>query len=319
MSPSPVTVFLAAPRGFCAGVDRAIEIVETALAHYGAPVYVRHHIVHNVHVVADLEAKGAIFVEDLDDVPSGSPVVFSAHGIPPHVREDAQARGLDHIDATCPLVTKVHASARRHAAADQTIILIGHAGHQEVIGTMGQAPDQMVLVETVEDVMALELDDPDNVAYITQTTLSVDETREVIAAICEKFPNVRKPKGQDICYATQNRQDATKVLAEQSDLVLVVGSAHSSNSNRMVEVARTYGAASHLIDDANGIDPAWLEGVDTVGLTSGASAPDALVQGVIKWLKARPRGAVVELLDVVEEDMHFALPSKLRSLPVANR
>lgn len=316
MSASPVTVLLAAPRGFCAGVDRAIEIVETALAHYGAPVYVRHHIVHNVHVVADLEAKGAIFVEELDDVPTGMPVVFSAHGIPPQVREEASERGLDHIDATCPLVTKVHASARRHASNEQTIILIGHAGHQEVIGTMGQAPDRMVLVETVEDVMALALPDPDNVAYITQTTLSVDETKDVIAAICEKFPNVRKPKGQDICYATQNRQDATKVLAEQSDLVLVVGSAHSSNSNRMVEVARTYGAASHLIDDAGGIDPTWLNGVNTVGLTSGASAPDELVQGVIAWLKAQPRGAQVQTLDVVEENMHFALPSKLRSLPI---
>ena len=316
MSDAPVTVYLAAPRGFCAGVDRAIEIVETALAHYGAPVYVRHHIVHNVHVVADLEAKGAIFVEELEDVPEGLPVVFSAHGIPPQVRAEANARGLDPIDATCPLVTKVHASARRHASADQTIILIGHAGHQEVIGTMGQAPDQMVLVETVEDVMALDLPDPDNVAYITQTTLSVDETRDVIAAICEKFPNVRKPKGQDICYATQNRQDATKVLAERSDLVLVVGSAHSSNSNRMVEVARTYGAASHLIDDASGIDATWLDGVNTVGLTSGASAPDELVQGVIAWLKSQPRGAEVQTLDVVEENMHFALPSKLRSLPV---
>lgn len=312
-----MTVLLAAPRGFCAGVDRAIAIVETALAHYGAPVYVRHHIVHNIHVVADLEAKGAVFVEELADVPEGLPVVFSAHGIPPQVRAEAAERGLDSIDATCPLVTKVHNSARRHAAANQTIILIGHEGHQEVIGTMGQAPDRMVLVETVEDVMALEIDDPDNVAYITQTTLSVDETQDVIAAICERFPNVRKPKGQDICYATQNRQDATKVLAERSDLVLVVGSAHSSNSNRMVEVARTYGAQSYLIDDADGIDPVWLDGVNTVGLTSGASAPDELVQGVIAVLRGLPRGAVVEVLDVVEEDMHFALPSKLRSLPLA--
>ncbi|CAN5203463.1 4-hydroxy-3-methylbut-2-enyl diphosphate reductase [soil metagenome] len=314
----PRTILLAAPRGFCAGVDRAIEIVEVALAHYRSPVYVRHAIVHNTHVVADLEAKGAIFVEDTDEVPEGAPIVFSAHGIPPEVRERSAARNLEQIDATCPLVTKVHYEALEYAGKGMSIILIGHEGHQEVIGTMGHAPQSINLVETPEDVWALEVPDPDKVAYISQTTLSVDETVGVIAAIKEKFPMARGPKGDDICYATQNRQDATKVLAERSDLVLVVGSPHSSNSKRMVEVALAAGApAAHLIDDASEMDLAWLEGVDTIGLTSGASAPDVLVQGVIDLLQADPRGAVVDRLTVIEEQMHFALPAKLRSLPVA--
>jgi 4-hydroxy-3-methylbut-2-en-1-yl diphosphate reductase len=315
---APLTVLLAAPRGFCAGVDRAIEIVELALAHHGAPVYVRHAIVHNTHVVADLEAKGAVFVEDEDEVPPGMPIVFSAHGIPPEVRARSAARGLEQIDATCPLVTKVHYEALEYAGKGMSIILIGHDGHQEVIGTMGHAPESINLVETAEDVAALDLPDPDRVAYISQTTLSVDETTEVIAAIRARYPNARGPKGDDICYATQNRQDATKVLAARSDLVLVVGSQHSSNSRRMVEVALAHGApAAHLIEDAGDLDEAWLDGVDVLGLTSGASAPDVLVQDVLAALRARPRGAVVEPLTVVEEDVHFALPAKLRALPVA--
>ena len=315
---SPRTVLLAAPRGFCAGVDRAIEIVEIALAHYGAPIYVRHAIVHNTHVVADLESKGAIFVEDEDEVPEGMPIVYSAHGIPPEVRERSAARGLEQIDATCPLVTKVHYEALEYAAKGMSIILIGHEGHQEVIGTMGQAPESINLVETPEDVYELELPDPDKVSYVSQTTLSVDETTGIIAAIKDKFPNVRGPKGDDICYATQNRQDATKVLAERSDLVLVVGSPDSSNSKRMVEVALNHGvAASYLIDDASEIDASWFEGVDTIGLTSGASAPDELVTGVIDHLSAMDRGATVERLTVIDEQMHFALPAKLRNLPIA--
>jgi 4-hydroxy-3-methylbut-2-enyl diphosphate reductase len=316
---NPRTILLAAPRGFCAGVDRAIEIVEIALAHYGPPVYVRHAIVHNTHVVADLEAKGAVFVEHTDEVPEGMPVVFSAHGIPPEVREQSAARGLEQIDATCPLVTKVHYEAMEYARKGESIILIGHDGHQEVIGTMGHAPESISLVETPEDVLALDLPDPDRVAYISQTTLSVDETTSVIAAIKQRYPNARGPKGDDICYATQNRQDATKVLAERSDLVLVVGSQNSSNSQRMVEVALGHGAAAaHLVDDATEMDPAWLNDVDTIGLTSGASAPDILVQEVIEYLQVQDRGARVERLTVVDEQMHFALPAKLRNLPIAS-
>lgn len=315
----PRTVLLVAPRGFCAGVDRAIEIVEIALAHYGPPVYVRHAIVHNTHVVADLQAKGAVFIEHTDEVPEGMPVVFSAHGIPPEVRAQSAARGLEQVDATCPLVTKVHYEALEYARKGESIILIGHEGHQEVIGTMGHAPESISLVETAEDVHALDLPDPDKVAYISQTTLSVDETTSVIAAIKQRYPNARGPKGDDICYATQNRQDATKVLAEKSDLVLVVGSQNSSNSQRMVEVALAHGVSqAHLIDDASEIDPEWLEGVETVGLTSGASAPDLLVQQVIDYLQSQDRGATVERLTVVDEQMHFALPAKLRNLPIAS-
>ena len=317
MALPPRTILLAEPRGFCAGVDRAIEIVEIALAHYGPPVYVRHAIVHNTHVVADLERRGAVFVESEDDVPEGGVIVFSAHGIPPEVRERSAARGLDQIDATCPLVTKVHFEAREYAGKGLSIILIGHDGHQEVIGTMGQAPESINLVETPEDVAALDLPDPDKVAYISQTTLSVDETVEIIAAIKQRYPNARGPKGDDICYATQNRQDATKVLAERSDLVLVVGSPTSSNSNRMVDVALAHGApAAHRLDDASELDPARQEGDDTIGRTSGASVPDVLVGQVIDRLRAEPRGATVSPLTVVDEEMHFALPAKLRNLPV---
>jgi len=314
----PRTILLAAPRGFCAGVDRAIKIVELALEACGPPVYVRHAIVHNTHVVADLESKGAVFVEDEDEVPEGGLVVFSAHGVPPQVRERADALGLRMLDATCPLVTKVHYEARHYAAQGYDIVLIGHAGHQEVIGTMGHAPDAMHLVETPEDVAALQVRDPDRVAYISQTTLSVDDANRVIAELLRRFPDARGPRGDDICYATQNRQDATRVLARRADLVLVVGSQTSSNSKRMVEVALEHGAvAAHLIDDADAIDPGWLVDVDTVGLTSGASAPDELVSGVIAALQALPRGARVETLEVVDEQMHFALPAALHRLPLA--
>jgi 4-hydroxy-3-methylbut-2-enyl diphosphate reductase len=310
----PLRVLLAAPRGFCAGVDRAIDIVELALAAYGPPVYVRHAIVHNTHVVADLEAKGAVFVEDASEVPEGGLLVFSAHGVSPQVREGAEQYGLQTLDATCPLVTKVHIEASRYAEAGYSVVLIGHAGHQEVAGTMGQAPESIWLVETSTDVEALDLPDPDRVAYICQTTLSVDETAGVIETLKERYPNARGPRGDDICYATQNRQDAVKVLAERSDVVLVVGSPNSSNSNRMVEVAESHGADAYLVDDASEIDEAWLEVADTVGLSSGASAPDSFVDEVIDRLQNRPGGAVVEPLEVVHEDVNFALPAELRRL-----
>ena len=315
---SALTILLAAPRGFCAGVDRAVEIVELTLRAYGPPVYVRHAIVHNTHVVADLEAKGAVFVEHEDEVPEGGVIVFSAHGVAPEVKANARRLGLRTIDATCPLVTKVHYEATDYAAEGYDIVLIGHEGHQEIVGTTGHAPEAIHLVEKAEDVEGLDLD-PDRVAYISQTTLSVDEANRVIDALKRKYPKARGPRGDDICYATQNRQDATRALAERSDLVLVVGSDTSSNSKRMVEVAREHGApAAHLINDASQIDEAWLQGVSTVGLTSGASAPELLVGGVIEWLQARPGGATVETLEVVEESMHFALPAGLRRLPVSS-
>ncbi|MPZ89380.1 MAG: 4-hydroxy-3-methylbut-2-enyl diphosphate reductase [Nitriliruptorales bacterium] len=315
--PTPLQVLLAAPRGFCAGVDRAIEIVELALRQYGPPVYVRHAIVHNTHVVADLEAKGAVFVEDEDDVPEGGLIVFSAHGVAPQVRRNAEQRALRPIDATCPLVTKVHLEARDYARLGYSIVLIGHAGHQEVIGTTGEAPEAIMLVESVEDVSALDLPDPERIAYITQTTLSVDEAAGIVDALKARYPNARGPRGEDICYATTNRQAATKELAARAEVVLVVGSAHSSNSQRMVEVALAAGAdAAHLIEDAGAVDEAWLDGVRTVGLTSGASAPESLVTGVIWYLRDRPGGAQVTTVDVLEEHMSFALPAGLRRLPV---
>lgn len=315
----PLKILLATPRGFCAGVERAVDIVELALGAYGPPVYVRHAIVHNTCVVVDLEAKGAVFVEDEAEVPPGSVLVLSAHGVSPEVRRNAQARGLQTIDATCPLVTKVHLEARKYAREGYAIVLIGHSGHQEVIGTIGHAPRAITLVETPEDVEALDLPDPSRVAYLSQTTLSVDEVSAVIKALKRRYPLARGPRGDDICYATQNRQDATKVLAERADLVLVVGSAHSSNSNRMVEVARAHGAPrAELVDDADAVLAEWLDGIDVVGLTSGASVPEVLVSGVIDALKARSRGAIVEVLDVIEERMHFALPVELRRLPLAS-
>lgn len=313
---TPLTVLLAAPRGFCAGVERAVDVVELALERYGPPIYVRHAIVHNTRVVADLERKGAVFVEDEFDVPRGGRLVFSAHGIPPEVRANAEDLGLLTIDATCPLVTKVHYEARDYAADGYEILLIGHAGHQEVVGTTGHAPEAIHLVETVEDVWAVQVADPDRVAYITQTTLSVEEAAEVTAAILQRFPNVRGPRGDDICYATTNRQEATKVLADRSDAVIVIGSDTSSNSKRMVEVALAHGApAAYLLDSVEGFEDVWLDGVATLGLTSGASAPEALVDELLAYLEARPGGAQVKTLDVVDEQMHFALPKELRALP----
>jgi len=316
VAPEPLTVLLAAPRGFCAGVERAVEIVELALRTYGPPVYVRHQIVHNTHVVSDLEAKGAVFVEDESEVPAGGIVVFSAHGVAPQVKANAEALGLRAIDATCPLVTKVHIEARQYADEGYSIVLIGHEGHQEVIGTMGNAPESITLVETPEDIAGLDLPDPHRVAYLSQTTLSVDEANRVIDALKEQFPDARGPKGDDICYATQNRQDAVKVLAERADLVLVVGSENSSNSKRMVEVALESGARdARLIDDVTDIEAQWLDGVRTVGLTSGASAPEVLVNQVIAHLRERFGSVSVETVQVVDEDMHFALPAGLRRLP----
>jgi len=307
---APHTLLLAAPRGFCAGVDRAVLIVEKALEAYGAPVYVRHEIVHNTHVVESLRRRGAVFVEDETTVPEGSVMVFSAHGSPPEAF--VNSRRLEHvlIDATCPLVTKVHHEARRYARDGKRIVLVGHEGHQEVIGTMGQAREAITLVETPEDVARLDLSPDEEVAYITQTTLSMDETASVVERLRERFPLLEQPKSDDICYATQNRQDAVKVLAERCDLILVVGSSTSSNSKRLVEVSRDRGVPSYLIDDASGIDEVWLDGVDTVGLTSGASAPEELVEGVIDWFKARNE-LVVDTVRVVDEDVEFAMPSVL--------
>ncbi len=296
-----------------------MDIVELALEAYGPPVYVRHAIVHNTHVVAALEGKGAVFVEHEADVPEGGLVVFSAHGVAPQVKANARLRGLQTIDATCPLVTKVHLEARLYAERGYHIVLIGHAGHQEVVGTMGHAPGSITLVQTPADVDALHLPDPDRVAYLSQTTLSVDEATAVIAALKRRYPNARGPRGDDICYATQNRQDATKALARRADAVLVVGSANSSNSNRMVEVALAHGAPhAYLVEDASAIRDEWLEGLNVLGLTSGASAPEVLVDGVVAELQARPGGATVETLEVVDEQMHFSLPAQLRRLPVAS-
>jgi 4-hydroxy-3-methylbut-2-en-1-yl diphosphate reductase len=307
---SPHTLLLAAPRGFCAGVDRAVLIVEKALEAYGAPVYVRHEIVHNTHVVESLRREGAVFVEDETEVPEGAVVVFSAHGSPPEAFENSKRLGHTLVDATCPLVTKVHHEARRYAKAGKDIVLIGHEGHQEVIGTMGQAPRSISLVETAEDVDTLDLDDDADIAYITQTTLSMDETRNVVDRLRRRFPMVQQPKKDDICYATQNRQDAVKELARHCDLILVVGSQTSSNSKRLVEVSRDRSVPAHLIDQASEIDEAWIEGVGTVGLTSGASAPEVLVSAVIDWFRERGLEKV-RTVEVVDEDVEFAMPSNL--------
>ena len=305
-------VLLAAPRGYCAGVDRAVVTVERALETYGPPVYVRKQIVHNRHVVENLEARGAIFVEELSEVPSGATVVFSAHGVSPEVHREAAARGLKTIDATCPLVTKVHKEASRFAADDVEILLIGHAGHEEVEGTTGEAPDHITLVQHPDDVDGIEVKDPSKVAWLSQTTLSVDETYETVTRLREKFPLLLDPPSDDICYATQNRQSAVKQLAPACDLVIVVGSRNSSNSVRLVEVALEAGAsASYRVDNAGGIDEAWLEGVDSVGVTSGASVPDELVQGVLDFLVARGFPTAVEER-LTEENLVFALPQELR-------
>jgi 4-hydroxy-3-methylbut-2-en-1-yl diphosphate reductase len=312
MTGAPETVLLAAPRGYCAGVDRAVQTVEHALDLYGAPVYVRKEIVHNKHVVEELRERGAIFVDELDDtIPEGAMTVFSAHGVSPAVHDDAQRRGLQTLDATCPLVTKVHREALKFAAEGYTIVLVGHAGHEEVEGTMGEAPDHIVLIETEEDVDRLDVPDPERIAYISQTTLSVDETTAIIARLRERFPAIVGPRTDDICYATTNRQAAVKQLAAQCDLVLVIGSTNSSNSNRLVEVAREYGADSHLIDHEGQVDERWLEGKRVVGITSGASAPEELVQRLVEFFRTRGTEDVREL-EVVQEDVRFMLPKAIR-------
>jgi 4-hydroxy-3-methylbut-2-enyl diphosphate reductase len=308
---APKRVLLAAPRGYCAGVDRAVQTVERALELYGAPVYVRKEIVHNKHVVQELAKRGAIFVEEETEVPEGEMVVFSAHGVAPAVHENAAARRLRTIDATCPLVTKVHVSARRFAAEGYTIIMIGHEGHEEVEGTTGEAPDSIVLIETADEVESLEVADPTKVAFITQTTLSVDETAEVIAALRAKFPGIVSSKSDDICYATTNRQIAVKQLARECELVLVIGSTNSSNSNRLVEVAREHGADSYLIDNHTQVREGWLEGVETVGITSGASAPEELVEQLVDLFRERGADDVSELR-TVHEDVRFMLPKEIR-------
>jgi 4-hydroxy-3-methylbut-2-en-1-yl diphosphate reductase len=304
-------VLLASPRGYCAGVERAVETVEQALELYGAPVYVRKQIVHNGHVVRELEARGAIFVDDEAEAPEGATLVLSAHGVAPSVHVAAAARKLTTIDATCPLVTKVHAQARRYAEEGYTIVLIGHAGHEEVVGTTGEAPESIVLVQTVEDVEALELGADDRLAYSTQTTLSVDETAAIIAALRRRFPQIHGPEREDICYATTNRQAAVKALLPEVDLLLVIGSANSSNSNRLVEVARTAGVESHLIDDETAIEESWLADAESVGLTSGASAPERLVTRVCEWFGARGVTEIREFARVTE-DVFFRLPVELR-------
>jgi 4-hydroxy-3-methylbut-2-enyl diphosphate reductase len=305
-------VLVAKPRGYCAGVDRAVLTVEKALEAYGAPVYVRKQIVHNAHVVRTLEAQGAVFVEEADEVPEGATVVFSAHGVAPTVHAEAAERSLKTIDATCPLVTKVHLEARRFAAEDVDIVLIGHEGHEEVVGTTGQAPDRIHLVDGVGEAAEVQVRDPAKVAYLSQTTLSVDETEVTVQALRERFPLLQGPPSADICYATQNRQVAVKQIAAEADLLLVVGSRNSSNSVRLVEVALDAGArAAHLVDDASEIDPAWLEGVSTVGLTSGASVPEELVVQVMSWLADRGYGDVQEV-ESAQESLLFALPPELR-------
>ncbi len=305
-------LLLAAPRGYCAGVDRAVETVKRALELHGAPVYVRKEIVHNKHVVEQLRERGAIFVDELaDQIPEGAITVFSAHGVSPAVHADAESRGLQTIDATCPLVTKVHREVLKFAAEGYTIVLIGHAGHEEVEGTMGEAPDHTILVETEEDVDALALDDPEKVAYVSQTTLSVDETTAIIARLRERFPHIVGPRTDDICYATTNRQSAVKAMAGECDLVLVIGSQNSSNSQRLVEVAREYGAEAHLIDNAGQVREEWLADKRVVGISSGASAPEELVERLVGYFRERGVEDVSEF-EVVQEDVRFMLPKTIR-------
>lgn len=312
-----LTIYLAAPRGFCAGVDRAIEIVEKALALYGPPIYVRHEIVHNKWVVEDLRAKGVIFVSEVEEVPEGGITVFSAHGVAETVELEARARALPAIDATCPLVTKVHNEARRYEREGYEIVLIGHAGHPEVVGTSGRVK-KVYLVENAADVATLCVDQPEKLAYVTQTTLSVDDTRSIIDALKARFPTIQGPDTKDICYATQNRQQAVKELAKQVQLMLVVGSRNSSNSNRLRDLSVEMGVPAHLIDDATDIQPEWLEGVTSLGLTAGASAPELLVERVIRYLETLRRVQVTPF-NVVEEHVYFNLPKEVRSQPFADR
>ena len=311
-------VLLASPRGYCAGVERAVDTVEQALELWGAPVYVRKQIVHNAHVVRDLEDRGAVFVDSEDEVPAGEIVVFSAHGVAPSVFERAQARGLRSVDATCPLVTKVHSEARLYASLGYTILLIGHAGHEEVEGTMGEAPEATVLVQSAEEAERLELRSVERLAYLTQTTLSVDETAEIVAVLRRRFPSIEGPRKDDICYATSNRQWAVKALLGEVDLVLVIGSENSSNSNRLVEVAHAGGVPAYLIDDESEIQEGWFEGVETVGLTAGASAPERLVQAVCAWF--RERGAEdIRPHRSIPEDVFFKLPILVRETLAARQ
>jgi 4-hydroxy-3-methylbut-2-enyl diphosphate reductase len=306
-----LSIQLANPRGFCAGVERAISIVERALEQFGAPIYVRHEVVHNKYVVEGLRERGAIFIESLEEVPSGATLVFSAHGVPKSVRDDAAERGLRVFDATCPLVTKVHVEVSRMRAENREIIMIGHKGHPEVEGTMGQSPEGMYLVETIDDIARLSVKDPTKLAYVTQTTLSVDDAAVIVSALRKAFPEIVGPKKDDICYATQNRQDAVRALAKDCDLVLVVGSVTSSNSNRLREVAALMGRQAYLIDRADQIDPAWLSGASRIGVTAGASAPEVLVEEVLMRLEALGASSVTNL-DGVVEDVKFPLPSGLR-------
>ncbi len=305
-------ILLASPRGFCAGVDRAIEIVELALARFGPPVYVRHEIVHNRHVVDSLREKGAIFVEHLREVPRGSRLIFSAHGVSPKVREEAADRNLRCIDATCPLVTKVHLRATRFAKENADIVLVGHAGHVEVEGTMGHAPDIIQLVETTDDVEKLKVNRPESLAVLTQTTLSVDDTHEILASLRNRFPEIQLPRKDDICYATQNRQNAVKQISKHADLVLVVGAPESSNSNRLVELARKRGVQAHLVQDAEEINPDWLKKINCVGVTAGASAPENLVQEVVRRLVKIGPNSEVHPMPPVDEGVVFAVPPSLR-------
>jgi 4-hydroxy-3-methylbut-2-en-1-yl diphosphate reductase len=306
-------IILANPRGFCAGVNMAIECLERALEFFGPPLYVYHEIVHNKYVVERFLRRGTVFVESLDDVPEGAPLLYSAHGVSPQIREQARRRKLVAIDATCPLVTKVHLEAVKYAKEGYTIVLIGHEGHDEVVGTMGEAPERMVLVETAEDVRNLTVADPDKVAYLTQTTLSVDDANIVIAALRARFPNIANPPKDDICYATQNRQEAVRELAPQADLVLVLGSQNSSNSKRLAEIADSLGPHAHLIDGVDEIEPSWLVGAQTVLITAGASAPEDVVQECLDFLQ-KHYGATIEESFVRDEDVHFPLPKSLREL-----
>jgi 4-hydroxy-3-methylbut-2-en-1-yl diphosphate reductase len=306
------TVLLAAPRGYCAGVERAVDAVERTLERHGPPVYVRKQIVHNLHVVRELESKGAVFVDDLDQVPPGAAVVLSAHGSAPSVHAESVARQLAVIDATCPLVTKVHLEARRFAEDDRTILLIGHAGHEEVEGTSGQAPDRTILVQSVEEAASVEVPDPQRLSYLTQTTLSVDETDQILDTLRDRFPAIQGPPREDICYATQNRQDAVKEVARRADVVLVIGSRNSSNSNRLAEVSQERGTPAYLVDDETEVDPGWLRGAEVVGLTSGASAPERLVHRMLDWLAERGFDRVEQAM-VTEESVRFAMPAGLRA------
>ena len=304
-------VLLASPRGYYAGVDRAVDAVERALAKHGAPVYVRKQIVHNLHVVLDLESKGAIFVEEETEVPEGAVVVLSAHGVAPEVYSNSRVRNLEVIDATCPLVTKVHMEARRFVADGRTIVLIGHAGHEEVVGTTGQAPDRTILVQSPEEARTVQVADPENLSYLTQTTLSVDETNEILGILRERFPAIEGPPREDICYATQNRQDAVKALVPRVDVLLVIGSKNSSNSNRLAEVSLERGTPAYLVDDETDVDPAWLHGANVVGLTSGASAPEWLVDRMLTFLESQGFDDV-EVVTLAEERVRFSLPAGLR-------